>query len=88
MSAQAGVSISCGNRVELAAGSCANTRGGSPLVALHNTRGQADTRHEAEHVAAAHADYSHLFYGDDEPCDLHRAGESCSEVGVPRQILL
>ncbi len=36
MSAQAGVSISCGNRVELAAGSCASTRGGLLLVALHD----------------------------------------------------
>lgn len=37
---------------------------------VHDTQGNADSRAEAEHVAAAHAEFFFLQDPDDEPCDL------------------
>jgi len=56
----------------VAAGSCASTRRGFVWYCdLHDTHGNADTRAEAEYVAAAHEQFFKLQDPDDEDCDLH-----------------
>ena len=62
-----------------AAGSCKGTARGFVWDGdLHDTHGNADSRQEAEYVAAAHANYFEEIDPLDDPCDLY-----IEQIGQP-----